>query len=70
MGRVEVVDSAAVQALRSMAVALDEEPFKAALWREYREARRELTADDDRGSLDEAIADLLAEVPHEAPPGT
>ena len=63
LGRVERIDAAAVQSLRSMARALDAEPQNAALWRQYREALRELTADDDAaGSFDEAVAALSAEV--------
>jgi len=34
LGRLEKVDAAAVQALRSMAHALDADPSRAALWRE------------------------------------
>jgi hypothetical protein len=68
LGRLERIDAAAVQMLRSMARALDQDPGRAALWREYREALRELTAHDDAdGSFDEAVAGLLAEVP-DAPP--
>jgi hypothetical protein len=62
LGRIEKIDAAAVQALRSMAAALDGDPCNAALWRQYREALRELTADDDNGSVDSALADLFAEV--------
>jgi hypothetical protein len=61
LGRIEKIDAAAVQALRSMAAALDAEPGNAALWRQYREALRELTADDDGGSIGDALADLFAE---------
>jgi hypothetical protein len=60
--RIGKVDAAAVQALRSMAFALDGDPCNAALWRQYREALRELTADDDHGSADAALAELFAEV--------
>jgi hypothetical protein len=67
LGRLEKIDAAAVQALRSMAFALDADPWNAALWRQYREALRELTADDDNGSVDAALADLFAEV-DDAPP--
>lgn len=67
LGRVEKIDAAAVQALRSMAAALDADPGNAALWRQYREALRELTADDDHGSADAALAELFAEV-GDAPP--
>ncbi len=63
MGRVEAVDAAAVQACRSMARQLDADPGNAGLWRQYREALRELTAVDDAGaSFEEAVAALSAEV--------
>lgn len=62
LGRLEKIHAAVVQALRSMAAALDAEPGNAALWRQYREALRELTADDDGGSIDDALDDLFAEV--------
>ena len=61
------IDAAAVQALRSMAQALDSDPSQAALWRQYREALRELTADDSSNSVDEALAALYTEV-RDAPP--
>jgi hypothetical protein len=67
LGRIEKIDAAAVQALRSMAFALDEDPANAALWKQYREALRELTADDDHGTVEAALADLFAEV-GDAPP--
>ena len=67
LGRIEKIDAAAVQAVRSMAAALDGDPGNAALWRQYREALRELTADDDNGSVDSALADLFAEVGDQAP---
>ena len=67
LGRVEKIDAAAVQALRSIAFALDADPSNAALWRQYREALRELTADDGDSSADDAAADLYAEV-GDAPP--
>lgn len=66
-GRIEKVDAARVQALRSMSAALDADPSNAALWRQYREALRELTADDDNGSVDEALHSLFSEV-GDAPP--
>jgi hypothetical protein len=62
LGRIEKIDAAAVQALRSMAFALDADPFQAPLWRQYREALKELTADDDHGSADAALAALFSEV--------
>lgn len=67
LGRVEKIDAAAVQALRSMALALDLDPSNAALWGRYLAALRELTADDDGGSADAALAELFAEV-GDAPP--
>jgi hypothetical protein len=70
MGRIETVDAASVQALRSMAVALDGDPSNAALWRQYREALRELTADDGADVTGAALDELFAEVRDQAPPGT
>lgn len=61
LGRIEKIDAAVVQALRSMAFALDIDPSNAALWRQYREGVRELTADGGSDSVDDAIADLFAE---------
>jgi hypothetical protein len=69
LGRIEAIDAAAVQALRSMARALDDDPANAPLWRQYREALRELTADDDGSSFEDAVGALFAEVRDEAPPG-
>lgn len=68
LGRIEKIDAAFVQALRSMAFALDGDPSNAALWRQYREALRELTADDGDGSADAALAELYAEVGDAPPP--
>jgi hypothetical protein len=65
--RIGKADAAAVQALRSMAGALDEDPSNAALWRQYREALKELRADDGNGSADAALAELFAEA-RDAPP--
>jgi hypothetical protein len=46
-----------------MSAALDLDPFNAALWRQYREALRELTADDDAGgSFESAVGELFSEV--------
>jgi hypothetical protein len=68
LGRVENIDAAAVQAVRSMARALDDDPSNAALWRQYREALKELTADDDHGSVDEALDALFPQVRDPAAP--
>jgi hypothetical protein len=65
--KVEEVDAAAVQALRSMAAALDADPTKAALWREYLDALAEVRrADDD---ADSGLANALKEIGSAAPMG-
>ena len=60
MGRVEDVDRAKVQMLRSLSRAVDDEPYNAALWRQYREALNvllevDVDADDD---LAAAVAEI------------
>lgn len=60
--RLENVDEALVQALKSMAEALDRDPSNAALWRQYRETLKELTADDSDSSVAGDIAALFATV--------
>jgi hypothetical protein len=62
MGRLEPVDTAQVQALRSMAAALDENPASAPLWRAYSEALERLRSDDSSGSVDELLDELSASV--------
>ena len=63
LGRLEKIDAARVQALRSMAGALDQNPFNSQMWREYREAIEVLTADDsDPGSIDDLLDELSAPV--------
>lgn len=58
-GRIEDVDAARVQALRSMAEALDLNPFNSQMWREYREAIEGLCRDDrDSGKIDELLDQL------------
>jgi hypothetical protein len=67
MGRLETIDTARVQALRSIAAALDENPFNSQMWREYREALEGLTVDDSGdGSADDLIDELSAPVRHPA----
>ena len=44
--KLDAVDTAQVQMLRSMAKALDDDPSNAALWRQYREALKGLMSDD------------------------
>jgi hypothetical protein len=55
LGRLERVDSAVVQALRSMASALDFDPQNAALWGRYLSA-----LDGLLGANDDADSDLAA----------
>ena len=47
LGRINDIDAARVQHVRSMARALDERPFNAALWKNYGEALEKLMAHDD-----------------------
>lgn len=59
-GRLEDPDAARWQMLRSLASAVDDNPHRAALWTEYREALSELKKDSDNGdrSLEEAFEAL------------
>lgn len=60
LGRFEDVDAARVQALRTMAFALDSNPFNSQMWRELRESLSEVTrASDD---ADDALAAALAQI--------
>lgn len=60
LGRFEKVDAAQVQAVRSIAAAVDVDPFNAQMWRQYREALEDLMrADDD---ADDSLAAALAEI--------
>jgi hypothetical protein len=56
LGRLEPIDSARVQMIRSMAAVLDDDPTNAALWRQYRESLDALLADD---GPDPGMAGLL-----------
>ena len=60
LGRLERVDSALVQALRSMANALDFDPQNAALWGRYLGALADLVGAD--GDADSDLAAALAEI--------
>lgn len=62
MGRLEKVDAARVQMVRTMARALDDNPQNAALWRQYREALQQLTRGESDGGLDDALAGLFGDV--------
>ena len=59
LGRLEPVDSAKVQAVRSMADSLDVKPFNSQMFHEYLAALEELTTD---GDIDGSVEDLLAEL--------
>lgn len=57
LGRIETLDAAQVQLVRSLAVAVDSEPTNSGLWRQYREALSDLLrADDD---ADDELAEAL-----------
>lgn len=57
LGRVETLDAAQVQLVRSLAAAVDADPGAAGLWRQYREALFDLLrADDD---ADDELAEAL-----------
>ena len=60
IGRFEDIDRANIQLLRSLARSVDDEPYNAALWRQYREALEDmLRADED---ADDDLAAALAEI--------
>jgi hypothetical protein len=61
MGRLEEIDAARVQALRSMADVVDRSPSSPQMWREYRNALEELIASDDQGDLSALIAELQSD---------
>lgn len=56
MGRLEPVDAGRVEALRQIAAVLDQSPKDARLWRELRDALREVTDADDRADDDLSAA--------------
>ena len=58
LGRFEDVDAARVQALRSMAMALDERPYNSQMWKELRESLNEVLEADDHA--DDSLAAALA----------
>ena len=59
-GRIELVDAAKVQSVRSIADALDAEPQNAQMWRQYRDATDALLRQDDDANdgLEKALAEL------------
>lgn len=67
LGRFEEIDAARIQALRSMAAALDSNPFNSQMWREFRESLNEIVrADDD---ADDDLAAALAQIAGATPMG-
>ena len=59
-GRLEAVDSAVMQAARSMARELDAHPGKAMLWREYQAAIERLRGPDTGGAELKLLFDELS----------
>lgn len=59
-GRLEPIDAARVQMLRSLAAAVDERPYSDRLWREYREALSEVLDADD--AADDSLAEAVAAI--------
>ncbi len=59
MGRLEPVDAARVEAIRSMALSLDEKPYNSQMFHEYLSALEGLATD---GDSDGAVEDLLREL--------
>ena len=57
LGRVEPIDQARVTAFLELARAVDLNPAEAGLWKQYREAERELREADDGN---DALSDLFA----------
>jgi hypothetical protein len=60
LGRIDRVDSALIQALKSMADSLDRDPSNAALWGRYLGALGDLLGADS--DADSGFADALAEI--------
>lgn len=71
MGRIEPIDAARIQILRSMADSLDVKPWNSQMWHEYRDALEAVMADgDDEGELGVLLASLQAPVRDSETPGT
>jgi len=60
LGRIEDIDAARVQSLRSLADAVDRFPKNAQLWKVYRDAIEDMLSQDDRANDD--LAQALAEI--------
>lgn len=66
-GRIEPIDTARLQAVRSLADAVDTKPFSPGLWQEYRAALSEVLGSDV--DADDGIHDALAAIRSAAPMG-
>ena len=62
MGRLEAIDAARIQILRSLADAVDVKPHSPQMWREYRDALEELIAGGDPEELPDLLAELRSDV--------
>ena len=60
LGRIEEIDAARVQTVRSIATALDSDDTNAQLWRTYREAIEDMMRADDDANDD--LAKAIAEI--------
>lgn len=59
LGRIEDIDAARVQTIRSLADALDADPSNAQMWRTYREAVEDMMGTNDDGDqIDELVAEI------------
>lgn len=60
LGRIEDIDAARVQTIRSLADELDVDPSNAQMWRTYREAIEDLMRADENvdSSLEQALAEI------------
>lgn len=65
LGRIEDVDSARVQIVRSLADALDADSSNAQMWRTYRESIEDMMKADERAdsSLEAALAEIRSAGP-------
>lgn len=71
LGRIEDIDAARVQTLRSLADELDRDASNAQMWRTYREAIEDLMGPDDNGNeIDQLIAEINSRAPVGNPPQT
>ena len=72
LGRIEDIDAATVQTIRSLADALDVDPSNAQMWKVYREALNDLMEQDEHADddLEKALAALRSTAPLVHPKAT